>query len=164
MIAGCAHDTCLTSPHGTTHHCTARDGSAAGAGIAAGVARLSTPRVRRCHRRAGSCLRIIPVHVEDFALARAKVFVNRDPRTWHAPCSGFQDRSANNIITRTIRTSLGSALFLALLVAVAIPAAALAGAKQQQPATNDLSASFRAANLGIDDLRVVEVGGIVVIR
>jgi osmotically-inducible protein OsmY len=67
-------------------------------------------------------------------------------------------------MTRTIRTSLGSAFFLALLVAVAIPAAALAGAKQQKPATNDLSASFRAANLGIDDLRVVEVGGIVVIR
>jgi osmotically-inducible protein OsmY len=65
-------------------------------------------------------------------------------------------------MTRTIRTSLGSAFVIALLVAVAIPAAALAGSKQ--PATNDLSASFRAANLGIDDLRVVEVGGIVVIR
>jgi osmotically-inducible protein OsmY len=67
-------------------------------------------------------------------------------------------------MTRTIRTSLGSAVFIALLVAVAIPAVALAGAKQHQPATNDLSAQFRAANLGIDDLRVVEVGGIVVIR
>jgi len=65
-------------------------------------------------------------------------------------------------MTRTIRTSLGSALAVVLVAALAIPAAALAATPK--PQTNDLSTAFRAANLGIDDLRVVEVGGIVVIR
>jgi osmotically-inducible protein OsmY len=65
-------------------------------------------------------------------------------------------------MTRTIRTSLGSTLAVVLVVALAIPAAALAATPE--PQTNDLSTAFRAANLGIDELRVVEVGGIVVIR
>jgi osmotically-inducible protein OsmY len=66
-------------------------------------------------------------------------------------------------MTRTIKTSLGSAFVFALLVVVA-PVTAFAAGTQQQPPTNDLSSGFRAANLGIDDLRVIEVGGIVVIR
>ena len=67
------------------------------------------------------------------------------------------------IMTRTIKTSLGSVV-LTLLIA-AVPGAALAGSKRApQPAMNDVSAPFRAASLGIEDLRVVEVGGILVIR
>lgn len=66
-------------------------------------------------------------------------------------------------MTRTIRTGLGSALAVALLVAFVVPAAAFA-ATPKQPQSTDLSPAFRAANLGIEDLRVVEIGGIVVIR
>lgn len=65
-------------------------------------------------------------------------------------------------MTRTTR-SRASNLAAALLFAVAVPTAAFA-ARAQQPQGNDLTPAFRAANLAIDDLRVVEVGGIVVIR
>ena len=64
-------------------------------------------------------------------------------------------------MTRKSSIRLGAFLAITLVVALHLPTAAAAS---KQPPTNDLTSAFRAANLGIDDLRVVEVGGIVVIR
>lgn len=55
--------------------------------------------------------------------------------------------------------SLGS-----VIAAFLFAASAAIAAPAQQPQSNDLTPAFRAANLAIDDLRVIEVGGIVVIR
>lgn len=54
------------------------------------------------------------------------------------------------------RTSTAAAIFAALVLTIALPAAA------EQPQTNDITPQF--ASIHVNGLRVVEVGGILVLR
>jgi osmotically-inducible protein OsmY len=66
-------------------------------------------------------------------------------------------------MTRTIASRLSAAFIAGILAAVLVPSV-FAGPAAATPQTSDLTAAFRTTNPAIEDLRVVEVGGIVVIR
>ena len=57
------------------------------------------------------------------------------------------------------KTSLSAVVLAALLFAIAQAEAATA-----PPAANDITASFISAGLNVEDLRAIEIGGIVVLR